>query len=106
MTTESAPTATTQEVSPTLTITIGLFYLALGAGASILAGGDPASLPENFARELYPSIAVVSIFLTTYYLFDVMPAGMAKADCGYMSLDYKDFPLRLWLHVAGLQGLP
>lgn len=95
MTSQSAP-ASTQGGSPAVTITIGLVYLALGVAASILAGRDhPEILPEDAARELCPSIAVVSVFLTTYYLFDVMPAGMAKADCGYMSLNYDDFPLRL-----------
>jgi|Transcript_23492 uncharacterized MAPEG superfamily protein len=90
-----APAVKKSQGAPPVAVIFAL-YIALGTAASFLAGGDPGTLPEDIVRALCPSIVVISIFLTSYSVFDVMAAGVAKqVDHGYMAKDYKDFPLRL-----------
>eukprot|EP00978_Attheya_sp_CCMP212_P013444 scaffold33811_cov52-Attheya_sp.AAC.2 len=89
-----APASKKSQGAPPVAVIFAL-YIALGTAVSFLAGGDPGTLPEDIVRALCPSIVVISIFLTSYSVFDVMAAGVAKADHGYMAKDYKDFPLQL-----------
>jgi uncharacterized MAPEG superfamily protein len=69
--------------------------LVLGTVASFLFGRKPTTLPDSLVAEICPSIIVVCAFLTSYSLWDVMGAGMAKAEVGLPDLDYKDSPSKL-----------
>lgn len=73
---------------------ISALYIVLGTAASFLAGEDPGTLPDDIVLALCPSLGVISIFLISYSILDVMSSAVSKADYGYMAKDYKDFPNR------------
>ena len=52
----------------------------LGSLISIFAGREIGTLPaaDDISREMAPAVIVVTAFLTSYSLFDVMAVGLAK----------------------------
>jgi uncharacterized MAPEG superfamily protein len=77
---------------PSVTAIFAL-YVVLGTAASFLAGEDPGTLPDEIVRAICPSIGVISMFLISYSVLDVMASGLSKVE--HMPKDYKYFPSRL-----------
>jgi uncharacterized MAPEG superfamily protein len=71
-------------------------YGVLGSLMSFLCGRGPgvyADNVESILSEVFPSVMVICVFLTSYSVEDVMLCGIAKA--GYMAKNYKDIPAQM-----------
>ena len=77
------------EIPPTLALFLA--YSTLGAALSYFFGRNPVSeplLPDNLILEIAPTIIVISLFLVSYSLVDVMEVGKAKIKAGLIHKQY------------------
>jgi uncharacterized MAPEG superfamily protein len=76
--------------APPSPIAIFVTYGILGAALSFSFGHDPGYVPDNLVAELCPSIIVISLFLVTYSLYDVMECGVTRAAHQDLTKKYDD----------------
>ena len=69
-------------------------YILLGCLISFSTGREPGTLPDEILFEVAPTIVVISAFLVSYSVWDVMAVGLAKARHGVFK-SYKDLPNRM-----------
>lgn len=70
-------------------------YIFLGAILSFLAGREPGTLPDNLVKEVAPAAIVVTGFLLTYSVLDVMTVGVYKERHNCFKSYYHELPDRL-----------
>ena len=80
---------------PPPALAIFSIYLGLGTLLSYAFGRDlDTFLPaDEWARELFPTIFIICLFLTSYSLFDVMAVGVAKQKYGFSTKQFGP-----WIH--------
>lgn len=79
-----------EQNGPPSAVAIFATYGILGAALSFFCGHDPGYVPENLVAELCPSIIVISLFLVTYSLYDVMACGVTRAARQDLTKKYDD----------------
>eukprot|EP00438_Fugacium_kawagutii_P027062 Skav214853 [mRNA] locus=scaffold16:265074:268650:+ [translate_table: standard] len=67
-------------------------YFVVGSALSVFTGRRPGSLPENVMAEMAPSFVVLSLWVMSYSVLDVMGVGVVKMKYNLQSKLYKDYP--------------
>lgn len=71
---------------------IVFMYFVLGSALSFLTGRKPGSLPEDIIAEMFLPFMVLSLWVMSYSVLDVMGVGKAKIKHNLSAKMYKDYP--------------
>ena len=95
---QSSTKSSADDPAPPPAVAIFLTYLFLGTVLSFCFGRDPGAplpLADELVRDISPTMAIISLFLVSYSLFDVMAVGAAKQKYMYGFSKKKFGP---WIH--------
>lgn len=69
-------------------------YIFLGTILSFAFGREPGTMPDNLIKEVSPTLIVISVFMVTYSLWDVMAVGVSKQNFGILGKRHADIPVK------------